>query len=87
MANDEELLAAYAKELELFGTLTLRGLIDSHRHLRAMNVQTEDERRKVMIDAAERARVAAREEVLIYSHERLRAMTVRELANLLSDEE
>ena len=81
-------LAAYARELDLHGTISLDSLIDSHRTLRAHYVAD----RKVWLKELENARAAGRAQGLeqvtqgeYISVEALRKMTVAELASFIGE--
>jgi len=92
MQSDTEKLQAYANEMGLVGdkTLSLDQLIDSHRGLRAFRLQSEAERRAEMDRAREFATKQAINEVKTlgwFSVERLRGMTLAELAEVLRVEE
>jgi uncharacterized sporulation protein YeaH/YhbH (DUF444 family) len=85
MQSSEEKLKAYATEMGV-QLLTLDVLIDSHRSLRASAQRSAAERRAEMQAAREHATKQATDEVKElgwFSVERLRSMSVGELAELL----
>jgi hypoxanthine phosphoribosyltransferase len=91
MQTDNEKLQAYAVEMELAGdkSLSLDQLIDSHRTLRAFRQLSEAERREQITAAREFAAKQATEEVKSlgwFSVERLRGMTMAELAELIRED-
>ena len=88
--TDEQLLEEYNKEIHkeyaIQGEMTVARLIDSHRHLRNLNIERNrvfDEARKKGYDAGYewgvRNNVAANS-ITLYE---LRKMTIQELANLI----
>lgn len=81
-------LLEYAKEINV-ERLTLEDLIKSHRRLRDMNKENHEVWRQELILAVDRAEKNAKSTALEYgwfSRERLKTMTLGELANLLVDE-
>jgi len=84
-ANDyEEALANYAKEIELFGSLTLAALIDSHRYLRSEMSKSKEEQR------AETEKIREYVEGLLMDQtwikiDKLRDMTVMDLVDLIGE--
>jgi hypothetical protein len=91
MQTDNEKLQAYAVEMGLAGdkSLSLEQLIDSHRTLRAFRQLSEAERREQITAAREFAIKQATEEVKNlgwFSVERLRGMTLAELAELIRED-
>lgn len=84
--TNEELLGAYAEELGI-RSITLSDLIDSHRYLRSLNLDRMDLVRDAIATERERAYADTKEQALKYdwvSMERLKTMTVQELADFLS---
>lgn len=91
MHTNTEKLQAYAVELGLAGnkSLSLDQLIDSHRTLRAFRQLSEAERRDQITVAREFAIKQATEEVKSlgwFSVERLRGMTLAEIAELIRED-
>lgn len=87
--NDLALLEAYGNELDLHGTLTLKSLIDSHRNLRALALQTHEERRTEVQRGFDRGFEMGTQHALTnryLSREDLRKMTVAELAAALYED-
>lgn len=85
MQNSDEELAAYGKEMGV-ESLRLDMLIDSHRSLRAMSQRSQAERLAELQAARERATqeaIAEVKEMGWFSAERLRTMTLGDLAELL----
>lgn len=81
----KELLAKYAKEMDI-ESLSLGGLIESHRRLRSMNIEISEERRRIMDEAYEHGRKEGRKEALVKEYvslERLSEMTLSEIVGLL----
>jgi hypothetical protein len=79
-----DLLKEYAEELGI--SLSLESLIEAHRVLRERALRTNEAMRREMDQAREHARQQAEEEAKKYgwfSAERLRAMTLGELTELL----
>ena len=82
---DANRLATYGREMGLHGALTLSSLIESHRHLRSLNLQDNEARRAEMRRAGDFAASAAREQVLTLEYvslERLRSMTLQDIVEL-----
>ena len=78
-------LAAYARELDI-ESLSLEGLIESHRRLRSMNIEITEERRRTMDEAYKHGKEEGRKEALekeYVSLERLSEMTLSEIVGLL----
>jgi len=83
---DDKLLQDYSKEMGINGTLSLAQLIDAHRTLHAFRKQTEAEWRAELVVRRERVTAQAIAEVKEqgwFSAERLRGMTLGELAELI----
>lgn len=85
MNHEQEQLALYAQELSCVSGLTIEQLIDSHRRLREQNAKHHDEIRAEMAQARDAAYAQAHADAMLYSRERLRAMTVAEFAALIGD--
>ncbi len=87
--TDEELLANYAKEVDIF-KWSVGSLIESHRNLRELNKKTSNERHAEWLAARERGYKfgleQATEEAII---NKIKSMSVMDLVSLLafSDEE
>lgn len=82
----EEKLAAYAAELGV-SILTIDDFIDSHRHLRSMNMEKSNAIREAVDE--ERIRAYADAEAYALKHDwismdRLKTMSVKELVDFLS---
>ena len=87
-ADVKEQLAAYSAELKLINPLTIEDLINSHRHLRSLNLERVEQWRTAMREAADKGVQAAQEAALDrgwFSRERLRSMSLGELADLLAE--
>lgn len=85
MSTTEELLQAYAKELKV-RAMTVEQLIESHRHLRSLNLELSDTKRQAIAEGRRQGKEQAREEALSkgwFSRERLQSMTLIELAQIL----
>lgn len=83
-----EALKKYADELGVM-SLTLESLIASHRSLRTMAMQTNEERRAEMQRARDIATQQANERVMhgeYISVEKLRTMTIKEITELICEE-
>jgi hypothetical protein len=87
--NDLALLESYAKEMGLYGALTLKDLIESHRRLRELSMRDNDARREELRRGYE-AGFKQGEELAIkhnyLSREALRNMTLAELSSILFEE-
>lgn len=90
--TDEQLLEEYSKEIlgkyAKYGGMTVAGLIESHRHLRQLNIERNgvfDEARKEGYKHGYEWGIKNVEENTI-QYEDLRKMTVQELANLIGEE-
>ena len=79
-------LTAYNAEMGLFVPLTIKLLIKSHRRLRADSMIANDERRREITAACERAKQAQMSSEWI-KIESLKSMSVMELVRLLYDED
>lgn len=91
--NDLSLLEAYAEEMDLYGSLTLKSLIDSHRNLRQMALRDNEARREEMqrgFNAGFNAGFKQGEELATehnyLSREALRCMTLAELSSILFED-
>jgi len=90
MIDNEKLLQEYSREIGVYNALTWEKLIDSHRHIRAKAREYHDDYRAQMNKGFEAgkqyyAEVALKEDW--FTRERLKSMTIGELANLLADYE
>lgn len=86
--NAEEKIAAYANELGI-GSMTVESLIDSHRYLRGENVKRIEEQRAEMQRCRDIATQQARQWVTEHEYvsvERLRTMTLAQIAELICDQ-
>lgn len=87
---EQQKLKAYAKEMGLYNeSLSIDQLIEAHRTLRAYRLQSSVERQAEMQAAREFAIKQATDEVKQYgwfSIERLRGMTLAELAELIGED-
>lgn len=87
---DVEMLNRYGQELGLTDGLTLWELIESHRSLRDLNVKRQATWLDALADARkrglERGRARALEHEFV-SREKLKAMTIKELSDLLNEED
>lgn len=90
MQDVEQKLKAYAKEMGLNNeSLSLDQLIDAHRTLRAYRLRSNAQQQAEMQAAREFATNQATEQVMQYgwfSVERLRKMTLAELAELIHED-
>ena len=83
------MLQEYGREMGLYGALTLKDLIDSHRNLRQMQMRDNEERRAEMqrgFDAGfkQGKEMATKHNYL--SREALRGMTLAELSSILYED-
>lgn len=84
----EEKISAYAKELGV-ESMTVDSLIRSHRNLRNWNIEWIADRNAEMNKAREAASRQAREWVTEHEYvsvERLRTMTIAQIAELIGDQ-
>jgi len=81
-----ESLEDYSKEIGLREAMTLDALIESHRHLRTLNLEFNDQWRKELTKGYERGcaegKTLAMEQDFL-SIDRLRTMTIGELSVLI----
>jgi hypothetical protein len=87
--NDLALLETYAKEMGLYGELTLESLIESHRRLRNQALREADERRAEMqrgFDAGFRSGEEIATTHRYISREALRGMTLAQLSEILFED-
>ena len=87
--NYKEMLEAYAKEMDFYGPLTLKDLIDAHRNLRSMAMRSMEERSAEMqrgFDAGYKSgeQIATKHNYL--SREALRSMTLAQLSSILFED-
>jgi hypothetical protein len=88
--TDVEMLNAYGQELGLTDGLTLWELIESHRSLRDLNVKRQATWHEALADARKRGLERGRAQALEHefvSREKLKAMTIKELSDLLNEED
>lgn len=85
--SDQELLAAYADEMGL-GSFSVGQLIDSHRRLRQINKEYNDQAVKEWEIAKQRGHEVGLKQAgeSVVSIERLQTMSVQELATLIVKE-
>ena len=84
--NDLAQLKAYGEEMGLHGALTLKSLIDSHRHLRSLNLERSVEWQQEVKKGYEAGYANGRAQAIEYdylSRETLQAMTLGQLAEIL----
>ena len=91
--TDEQLLEEYSKEIhgeyEKYNKMTLTRLIESHRHLRQLNIEWNgafDEARVKGYNAGYEWGVRNASAFSI-THEELRKMTIQELTNLIGTDD
>ena len=90
MSSDKKLLADYSKSIGMVGSMTVAQLIDSHKRLREMAIETNEARRDTLQKAWDYGAKMAQEQAISYgwfSRERLRAMSIGELADVLNEVE
>lgn len=88
--NDIEMLNTYGQEMGLADGLTLWELIESHRSLRDLNVKRRAAWHDALADARRRGLEEGRQQALeneFVSREKLKAMTLKELSDLLNEED
>lgn len=87
MKSNEDQLTDYAVELygsEFKTVLTVRHLIESHRHLRSLSLVLHEEKRKAIQLAYDTAHKTAMDSTWV-KWEDLRAMSISELMERLSE--
>lgn len=87
--NDLSLLEDYRQEMDLHGALTLESLINSHRHLRTLNLERHQEWQAEVKKGYDAGYTNGRAQAIEYdflSRDALRSMTLAELAAILHED-